>query len=58
MGIPGAEEVTGHKWSVRTCAGNRGVGSSVVGASTGGDSTAARGSSAVGVSTGGGSTAA
>ena len=41
MRIPGAEEVAGHEWSVRTVAGDVGVGSSAVGASTGGDATAA-----------------
>lgn len=40
MGIPGAEEVSGNEWSVRTCAGDVGVGSSAIGATTGGDSTA------------------
>ena len=40
VGIPGAEEVAGPKWWVRTCSGDVGVGSSAVGASTGGDSTA------------------
>lgn len=40
MGIPGAEEVAGNEWSVRTCAGDVGFGSSAIGATTGGDSTA------------------
>lgn len=58
MGIPGAEEVAGPEWWVRTCMGDVGVGSPAVGETNGGDSTAAWGSSAVGASTGGGSTAA
>lgn len=40
MGIPGAEEVAGNEWSVRTCAGDVGVGSSAIGVTTGRDSTA------------------
>ena len=39
--MPGAEEVAGPEWSVGTCAGDVGVRSSVVGATTDGDSTAA-----------------
>ena len=41
VGIPAAEEVAGPEWLVRTCVSDVGVGSSAVGASTGGGSTAA-----------------